>query len=104
VGCPAWFANFLLIPLAITIFKARRVGFWVSVAAFAIAASAYMMPAIYGDNDSALIHGRRIGFYLWLGSFFIMALGHALLARWPTSSRRIACWATLALLVVAVPV
>ena len=102
VLCPAWFANLLLIPLCFTMFKARAAGFWLSVMAFTVAASAYAMPAIYGDNDRAVIVMRRIGFYLWLGSFLIVALGHLLLAKWSRSSVRLACWATLALMVVAV--
>ncbi|HEY2584525.1 MAG TPA: ankyrin repeat domain-containing protein [Tepidisphaeraceae bacterium] len=78
--CPAWFANLLLLPLCFTLFKGRRAGFWISIVAFTIAASAYMMPAIYGDNSEAAIVGRRIGFYLWLGSFLVMVLAHALQA------------------------
>src|SRR5436309_940596 len=60
VLCPAWFANLLLIPAIVTLFKGRRIGFWLSFAALAIAASAYAMPGLYGDNDEAVIVGRRI--------------------------------------------
>ncbi len=103
VLCPAWFANLLLIPLIFTMFKARRGGLLVECGGnFAIAASAYMMPAIYGDNDQAVILARRIGFYLWLGAFFIFALGHAILARWPKSSERLICWAMLVVMLLAV--
>ena len=102
VLCPAWFANLLLIPMCVTIFKAPRAGFWLSAAAFAIAASAYRMPAIYGDNDEAVIVMRRIGFYLWLSSFWVIALGHALGANWARSSGSLACWATLVLMLLAV--
>jgi hypothetical protein len=79
VLCPAWFANLLLVPAIVTLFKRRRVGLWLSLAAFAIAASAYAMPALYGDNDKAVIVGRKIGFYLWLGSFLVIFLAHCLL-------------------------
>ena len=75
---PAWYANLLLIPVCITLFKGRRVGFVLSVIVFCIAATAYMMPALYGDNETAVIVGRKIGFYLWLGSFGVLVLAHAL--------------------------
>lgn len=78
--CPAWFANLLLIPLCIMFFKWRRAGFPLSLVALALAASAYVLPGIYGDNDVAVIVERRIGFYLWLGSFVTLALAHAFLA------------------------
>lgn len=81
--CPAWFANLLLIPLGITLFKRRRAGFPLSLIALALAASAYVLPGIYGDNDEAVIVGRLIGFYLWLGAFVTIALAHALLAAAP---------------------
>ena len=80
VKCPAWFANLLLIPLCIPHFKSRRAGFVLSLVALALAASAYVFPAIYGDNDEAVIVRRLIGFYLWLGSFVVIALANALLA------------------------
>ena len=81
VWCPAWFANLLLIPSCVTLFKGKRVGFWLSVVGLAIALSAYWMPGIYGDNDEAVIVGRRIGFYLWLASFLLLVLAHAFLAK-----------------------
>src|SRR4051812_35654358 len=59
VLCPAWSANVLLIPAFVTLFKGRRVGIWLSFAALVIAASAYAMPGIYGDNDEAVIVGRH---------------------------------------------
>jgi hypothetical protein len=77
--CPAWFANLLLIPLAVMLFRNRKLGFPLSLVALALAASAYILPGIYGDNDEAVIVGRRIGFYLWLGSFVIIALAYAVL-------------------------
>ena len=80
VVCPAWFANLLLIPAGIMLFKRRRGGFAVSLVALAVAASAYMLPGIYGDNDEAVIVGRLIGFYLWLGSFLVIAVACAFLA------------------------
>jgi hypothetical protein len=78
IMCPAWFANLLLIRLCFRLLRGQRVTFWLSVVAFAIAASAYMMPALYGDNEEAVIVGRRIGFYLWLGSFLVILLAHAI--------------------------
>jgi hypothetical protein len=78
--CPAWFANLLLIPLCIMLFKRRSGGFVLSLVALAIAASAYTLPAVYGDNDEAVIVRRLIGFYFWLGSFLTIALAHALLS------------------------
>ena len=77
--CPAWFANLFLIPSCIMLFKSIRGGFVLSLVAFAIAASAYVLPGLYGDNDEAVIEGRLIGFYLWLGAFLTMALAHAIL-------------------------
>jgi hypothetical protein len=100
--CPAWFANVLLIPLCFTLFKARRKGFWLSVVAFAIAASAYAMHAIYGDNDEGVIVVRRIGFYLWLGSFLVIAVGHALVAEWGSSRARLTSGGIIAMMVAAV--
>jgi hypothetical protein len=79
VKCPAWFANLLLIPLCIMLVRGWRGGFVVSMVAVALAASAYMFPAIYGDNDEAVIMRRLIGFYFWLGSFLTLALAHAVL-------------------------
>jgi hypothetical protein len=78
--CPAWFANLLLIPACVMLFRGRRAGFYLSLVALAVAATAYMLPALYGDNDEADFERRRIGFYLWLGSFVIMALAYAVLA------------------------
>lgn len=78
--CPAWFANLLLIPVCITLLARRFQGFWLSVAAFVIAATAYGMHTLYGDNSEAIIVGRRIGFYLWLASFGVMVLAHGVLA------------------------
>jgi len=69
--CPAWFANLFLILLWIKLFRGRLAGFSLSMVALALAASAYILPGIYGDNDEAVIVGRRIGFYIWLGSFVI---------------------------------
>jgi len=78
VKCPAWFANFLLIPPCLGLLRGQHRGFWWSVIAVAIAASAYMMPAIYGDNEKDLIVARKIGFYLWLGAFVVVLLGYTL--------------------------
>ena len=77
--CPAWFANLILIPSCITLYKGLKGGFVLSLIAFAVAASAYLLPGLYGDNDEAVIEGRLIGFYLWLGAFLTMALAHAVL-------------------------
>jgi hypothetical protein len=85
VLCPAWYANLLLIPSCVLLFKGRRWGFLLSLVALALAASAYTMPGIYGDNSEGVIEGRRIGFYLWLGSFVTLALAHALLT--PVANR-----------------
>lgn len=79
VLCPAWFANFFLVPSCLTLFKNLRGGFVLSLVAFAVAASAYILHGLYGDNDEAVIEGRLIGFYLWLGAFLTMALAHAIL-------------------------
>jgi hypothetical protein len=79
VLCPAWFANLLLVPLCILLVKRRTGGYLLSLVALAVAASAYMLPGLYGDNDEAVIMRRLIGFYFWLGSFLILALAHALL-------------------------
>jgi len=86
VLCPAWFANLLLIPLCYLLYKRRTGGYLLSLVALAVAASAYMLPGIYGDNDEDIIMGRRVGFYFWLGSFLILALAHALLA--PSARRQ----------------
>jgi hypothetical protein len=102
-ACPAWFANLLLIWLCIRLLKGRRTGFWLSVVAFAVAASAYMLPAIYGDNETDTIVSRRIGFYLWLGSFLVMALAYVLPG--DATKRRewiLVRWITLALLALGV--
>lgn len=77
VLCPAWFANILFIPMYFTLSGSRKSGFTISIVAFALAATAYMMPALYGMREAAVIVGRNIGFYLWLGSFLVMAIGHA---------------------------
>jgi MFS family permease len=87
--CPAWFANLFLIPLWIMLFRGRPAGFSLSLVALALAASAYILPGLYGDNDEAVIEGRRIGFYIWLGSFVILALAYALLTS-PTKQTWIA--------------
>jgi hypothetical protein len=87
--CPAWFANLFLIPLWIMLFRGRRAGFPLSLMALALAASAYILPGIYGDNDEAVIEGRLIGFYIWLGSFAILALAYAMLTS-PTKQTWIA--------------
>ena len=78
VFCPAWYANPLLLPLGFTLFKARRFGFWLGVCAFALAASAYFMRAIYGDDEPAQLVARKIGFYVWLASFLVILVAHAL--------------------------
>lgn len=98
-ACPAWFANLFLIPLAIMLFKGRKAGFILSLVALALAASAYMLPGLYGDNSEAVIEGRRIGFYLWLGSFVTVALACALLAT-ATDWRWMAARVTLVVLMV----
>lgn len=102
VKCPAWFANPFLIVLGVTLFKKPGAGFWLSLVAIALAASAYTMPGLYGDNDEAVIMGRLIGFYIWLGSFLTIALAHALLA--PASNRNwvVARVAIVALMVLAI--
>lgn len=77
--CPAWFANLLflvILPTAI----GRRGLFAVSAAALFIAATGYCFFEIPSDNDSGIIIGRMIGFYLWLGSFVVLAVAHAGLA------------------------
>ena len=99
--CPAWFANLLVIPLYLTLFKGRHVGFWLSVVAFAIAATAYMIPALYGDNEEDVIVARRIGFYLWVGSFLVIVLAHALQFKRVQGPLLVARWTTFALLVLA---
>ena len=99
-GCPAWFANLFLIPLCIMLPRSRRAGFLLSVVAFAVAASAYTLPALYGDNDEAVIVRRLIGYYFWLGSFLAIALAHALLAtttQWRWIVARIAVVALMVL-------
>jgi hypothetical protein len=100
--CPAWFANLLLIPLCFTLFKGRRAGFWLSVLALAIAATAYMMPALYGDNETDVIVKRRIGFYLWVGSFLVIMLAHAVQASRADGSSATMRWAVVAVMVLAV--
>ena len=100
--CPAWFANILLIPLCMAFFKWRKAGFPLSLVALGLAASAYIMPGIYGDADEAVIEGRRIGFYVWLGSFLVMVLAHALLSP-PTRGSWIAArLAVVALMVLCI--
>lgn len=96
--CPAWFANVLLIAVLIAPFKWPRAAFPLAVVAFVLACTAYMMPGIYGDADEAVIVGRRIGFYLWLGSFLAIALAYAIPA--PGSKP----WMVLRLAVVALMV
>jgi hypothetical protein len=100
--CPAWFANFMLIPLCIMLTKRRKGGLMLSVVAFAVAASAYILPAIYGDDDEALIVRRLVGFYFWLGSFLTIALAHALLATGMQRRWIVARVAVVALMVLAV--
>jgi len=100
VLCPAWFANLLLIPLCVMLWRRRSLGFTFSLVALALAATAYMLPGIYGDNDEAVIMGRLVGFYFWLGSFLILALAHALLAP-ATQRQRIMIRLGLVLLMVA---
>lgn len=78
--CPAWFANLLLVPLCVLLFKNRKTGFPLSLVALGLAASAYVFPGIYGDNGEAVIMERLIGFYFWLGSFVIITLAHAIFA------------------------
>jgi len=80
VLCPAWYANLLLVPLFILLFKKRRGGFVLSLVALAVAASAYILQGIYGDDATAVIMRRLIGFYLWLASFVVIALAFAILA------------------------
>lgn len=104
VLCPAWLANLLLILLCIAVFKCQGEGFWLSAVTFAVAASAYMMPGIYWDNDTDVIVGRRVGFYLWLGSFLLIALTHALLANAPQRRWTVARWTTVALMVLSIVV
>jgi hypothetical protein len=102
VLCPAWFANLLLIPLCFTLFRGRRAGFWLSVVAFTLATSAYLMRALHGDNSEDVIVGRRIGFHLWLGSFMVLVLAHAVQANRADRSParvRVAAIAMLVLLV-----
>jgi hypothetical protein len=77
VLCPAWYANLLIPPLMAIVLKARPLGFVLSILAFLVAATAYGMLDIYGGNDVAVIVGRRIGYYLWLGSFLVLMLSHA---------------------------
>jgi hypothetical protein len=101
VLCPAWFANLLLIPVGFKLLR-RRGGFGLSFLAFAVAASAYMMPALYGDNETAVIVKRRIGFYLWLGAFLVLMLGHALQANRVDPSSALVRWAAFILVVLAV--
>lgn len=96
--CPAWFANLLLIPLWVMLFRNRKAGFPISLVALALAASAYVLPGLYGDNDEAVIVGRKIGFYLWLGSFVILALAFAAMSR--TDRRWIPLRVMLVLLIV----
>jgi hypothetical protein len=100
VLCPAWLANMLLIPVARKMFKRNGGGFWLSVTAFAIASTAYAMPAVYGDNETDTIVMRMFGFYLWLGSFVVIAIGHAALAE--AREPRWVRWAALALMVTSV--
>ncbi len=76
--CPAWFANVLLIPGCITLFRQHRLGLLISIAACALAMSAYAFSTLYGDNEEDLIVARQIGFYFWLGAFFVLLLGHVL--------------------------
>jgi Ankyrin repeats (many copies) len=95
--CPAWFANLLLIPLCILFFRGRKAGFYLSLVALALAASAYTLPGVYGDNDEAVIEARRIGYYLWLGAFVNIALAHAILT--PATVRK---WIVVRVAVVAV--
>ena len=100
--CPAWFANLLLIPVCLALFTGRRVGFWLSVVAFAIAASASLMPAIYWDNRTGVIVGRRIGFYLWLGSFLVLVLAHALQNNRAGRPSALVRWTVVAIIALAV--
>ncbi len=100
--CPAWFANVLLVLLCITLFKSHKIGFVLSLVAFVLAASAYTLPALYGDNDQANIVRRLPGFYLWLGSFLTIALGHALLATAAGPKWLVAHIAMVMLMVIAV--
>jgi hypothetical protein len=101
VKCPAWFANLLLIPLCIMFFKGRSGGFVLSLVALALAASAYAMPGIYGDNEEAVIVRRLIGFYCWLGSFLTIALAHAFLSTAAQRKWIVARVAVVTLMVVA---
>jgi hypothetical protein len=75
--CPAWYANLLIPPLFATVLKARPPGFLLSILAFFVAATAYGMSALHDDYQAHVIVGRRIGYYLWLGSFLVLMLGHA---------------------------
>jgi Ankyrin repeats (many copies) len=102
VKCPAWFANPLLVVICVMFCKGRKAGFFLTLVALALAASAYMFPAIYGDNDDAVVESRRIGFYLWLGSFVTIATAYALLAPATNGRLTVARVAVVALMVVGI--
>ncbi len=99
VMCPAWFANLLLVPLCIMLFKRGRAGFPLALVALALAGSAYFQPGIYGDNDEAVIVQRLVGFYLWLGSFLVITLAHAFLSS-PMNRRSIVVRVAVVMLMV----
>jgi hypothetical protein len=73
VLCPAWFANLLLIPIHKT-WAQGRTAFWLSALALIIASTAYTISAFHGATPSAIIVARKIGFYTWLASFFLMLI------------------------------
>lgn len=76
--CPAWFANIGLISLCRQLWK-REEDFTFCFIICCIAGTAYMMPALYDDAGANIIMARYIGFYLWLISFLVILIGHAIL-------------------------
>lgn len=101
VGSPAWLANFLLLPALIWAFR-QRGGFWLSVAAFAVAASAYAMRHHPDGVGQVRIMSREIGFYFWLASFFVLVFGNAILAQINKKRGAIVRWLVVVALIASV--
>jgi hypothetical protein len=60
-----------------------------------------MFAGIYGDNDEAIIVGRKVGLYFWLAAVVVVLLGHVFLTQGSHRRGGIANWTAVGLALVA---
>ena len=65
---PAWFANVLIVIIAVLMLAGRRAPIWLGIVTAAIAGAAWLFTDMYDDTGNVPICHYHAGYWLWLAT------------------------------------